>query len=1349
MGTGVFWFCKKLPTNPDQQTQRFSKWHVYLLVDSGSKGQINSDSNVAALNLQIFSCVLRTASHTHTSSVRLPQEHPSSTSPIWGFTKQHATSEVAPEFNKVSLHSMVDSLRDVQVQALKLGQCNDDNMVGASDLCNKLEEQVRTLRAWENGLRLASGELGPSHRSGKIKFDAKKLYLCLRHVAMSCKFHIRAIDSLLSTINSFLQMSLPSYLATMVIHQVENTPMPKKSTLHVYELDVALMVLLRDKTEKGGIVARYLLSDSSPVAGQDWLWSQYAEISIDDVLEVFNAVLSLQAYGDPSDDAGDQEHHAERRRLHDVIKTKLVMVVNTPVALAPGCRSLPHKVAHLAYSIALHTAPGHMQKVMDAVVSHTSDMGVELGIPDFTITSSLNELLPPWLDVEPLLPYALDDCAGEIEEDNDIAASHTGEQEREDLLGGILSGGDDESEGVVSESAFLPPRLSLSPEPRVDHQQPPQDHVLPPTPPQVTPSKFMSNGLTIAGFQHITNNLCNDVHTNLVQWEGFYEQLKNIAGLVCSADRRKQYIWTCLRDTEYAFVEEIFAKYPMSVSLYEKRWSAVLGFLKALEDFLPYLTVSWNATKYSAQSKNRQQAAAPQFSPTELSLTLSSPRFHLYAKMALALERIGPKLSSFAESCPCHEHLIRGKTRAQRITFFEQLYGDGVRCCPCTAMMVPELVTGVVDAMVKESCADLRQELLCSTLPRGVQTPTDEDIRMVLDDLQRGQTTLCTLLALKTSYLKKLPWVLVGLASSSEDKARGVAQEAILQYDSVTTMAQHHPLSHKFLSPESLFRADLQKFVAGTRRSELSTVVKQEIAKLRFIYSAESTIEGKHAQVSLASRTVAIGPVRVSLTNRMHMLQCWLQCGHFTLEELVASFDKVRNLSTIASLLGLEQHPTIVHRLQDQRSGKLSQSAWRVVFAHIIYNVDLQSSFRDLTAIDRAHTRRMRQRKQDGEGGRKGLALFDVEIAAMRQHMLNQMALGEFYACPAELLTLTSLDTAAHSDSVDQPDPQSQDIPIQERAGNELVFFSMAVSQIGSKKTMFVPAGLSRQVAADDIAVTQHEAMEHVGEGSFVVRSRPLRTTRSQVPTWLCKAWTQEAHTRMKTDLLHFKSMDAGWWIDGLDGSYIKPSDLHPVLVKLLQVGATPAIALQEAYRSTGVGNEVIVLNYLHGQGLVENEGERWRLTPQAMQSLATTVRLADPQPLFARRPNTEVGDMDTWELMLQLSEQGWVWKRYISRGKNRTPASYKKDDPKVWFSTKVVSNRYMQCLLKADELFDQGLSHVPHRAKEDIYTRILEGDYSVLARGPVVMMDVEEAVHGSEDDEAPLEARAHINQVY
>ena len=114
--------------------------------------------------------------------------------------------------------------------------------------------------------------------------------------------------------------------------------------------------------------------------------------------------------------------------------------------------------------------------------------------------------------------------------------------------------------------------------------------------------------------------------------------------------------------------------------------------------------------------------------------------------------------------------------------------------------------------------------------------------------------------------------------------------------------------------------------------------------------------------------------------------------------------------------------------------------------------------------------------------------------------MVDQMALGEFYACPESLMNLAPIETA-------RVFPATSLLPEQEDARAQLreplSFFSLAVSNIGGKKTMFIPAGLSGHIAADDIAVTQHELMETPKEGQYIVRTMPDRPlTRCRAPTW-------------------------------------------------------------------------------------------------------------------------------------------------------------------------------------------------------------------------------------------------------
>ena len=52
----------------------------------------------------------------------LPKEHPPSTSPIWQCARQHQASEIVPDFDQVALRTMISNLRNVQLQALQLGE---------------------------------------------------------------------------------------------------------------------------------------------------------------------------------------------------------------------------------------------------------------------------------------------------------------------------------------------------------------------------------------------------------------------------------------------------------------------------------------------------------------------------------------------------------------------------------------------------------------------------------------------------------------------------------------------------------------------------------------------------------------------------------------------------------------------------------------------------------------------------------------------------------------------------------------------------------------------------------------------------------------------------------------------------------------------------------------------------------------------------------------------------------------------------------------------------------------------------------------------------------------------------
>ena len=60
---------------------------------------------------------------------------------------------------------------------------------------------------------------------------------------------------------------------------------------------------------------------------------------------------------------------------------------------------------------------------------------------------------------------------------------------------------------------------------------------------------------------------------------------------------------------------------------------------------------------------------------------------------------------------------------------------------------------------------------------------------------------------------------------------------------------------------------------------EVGDAFAKDVARLRFIIVVETSIESKHARVSLARRTHTIGPVKVSLSNRLPLLDTILFLG--------------------------------------------------------------------------------------------------------------------------------------------------------------------------------------------------------------------------------------------------------------------------------------------------------------------------------------------------------------------------------------------------------------------------------------------------------------------------------------
>ncbi len=92
-----------------------------------------------------------------------------------------------------------------------------------------------------------------------------------------------------------------------------------------------------------------------------------------------------------------EEAPAEWAPLFHTICANMFEVISPPAALGSGRRGLAHKCALLVYSWSLGApTTAKLRETARSYVSHTSDMGVELSMPDFHCPDP-TVLLPEWM----------------------------------------------------------------------------------------------------------------------------------------------------------------------------------------------------------------------------------------------------------------------------------------------------------------------------------------------------------------------------------------------------------------------------------------------------------------------------------------------------------------------------------------------------------------------------------------------------------------------------------------------------------------------------------------------------------------------------------------------------------------------------------------------------------------------------------------------------------------------------------------------------------------------------------------------------------------------------------------
>ena len=254
--------------------------------------------------------------------------------------------------------------------------------------------------------------------------------------------------------------------------------------------------------------------DSSPQQGYDWVWAEFDELPLDQVVPVFAAVVNLSQLTDSLTDVTEDLDTAffdggglltdEWLDLHEPIKA-ITSYVCIPTALSSGQRTVAHKSAALLHALRMElTSKSALPEMLSSIRSFSSDMGTEISIPNFLLRD-VAALLPGWLAADMFVDV---DCGGSGDSGGEglepsMLCDVDAASRSPSLVADNDSGGDTDAEQQLAvERDLLPP-----------HPPPPPEHL-------------MNDCFTIPAVQHVVDNMTRDIHESLLHWPSFRKALK-------------------------------------------------------------------------------------------------------------------------------------------------------------------------------------------------------------------------------------------------------------------------------------------------------------------------------------------------------------------------------------------------------------------------------------------------------------------------------------------------------------------------------------------------------------------------------------------------------------------------------------------------------------------------------------------------------------------------------------------------------------------------------------------------------------------------------------------------------
>ena len=191
-----------------------------------------------------------------------------------------------------------------------------------------------------------------------------------------------------------IRCAFPPEVARQLLQLLEGMPVPHAASISRWRLQVDVAFMLWQRKQHAAMVSRdddagdiplYVLSDSSPQGGRDWLLTEtHVAGLIKTPMETFEVactlICRLQAMREASDRDITEDAKLEIDRLASELQSSFAVEVSPPVGLGYRHTDTIHKAHALTHQLFLLIGPGRLQGWIRRIASLTTDFGVESGL---------------------------------------------------------------------------------------------------------------------------------------------------------------------------------------------------------------------------------------------------------------------------------------------------------------------------------------------------------------------------------------------------------------------------------------------------------------------------------------------------------------------------------------------------------------------------------------------------------------------------------------------------------------------------------------------------------------------------------------------------------------------------------------------------------------------------------------------------------------------------------------------------------------------------------------------------------------------------------------------------------